>query len=604
MTGPLRRSSEGLRYRLTRFPLRPAGTTHAARSDDEPGEALTESQLDDHRLRRLLEVGRTLITELDVDAVLDRLLEVAQELTGARYAALGILDPDRRELDRFLTRGIDQTTQRAIGDYPRGRGILGVLIEEPKPLRVRIIGHHPRSYGFPAGHPEMNGFLGVPVLIRGKAWGNLYLSEKEGEEFDESDEEAAVILAGWAALAIENARLYQKVDERRSELERALTGLEATTAIARALGGETRLDRVLELIVKRARTLVEARMVLILLEEGDDLVVAATAGEAPEDLVGRRLAIAGTVTGGVLRSGRAQRVRDLDDRLQVSMGTFGVAVRSALLVPLVFRGRGHGVIAAYDRIASDAEFGEPDERLMLSFAASAATAVAAAKSVQEDRLRHSIESSEQERRRWARELHDETLQVLGGLQVVLSAALRRDDLEGFRTATTSAVEQIRAEIDGLRALITELRPAALDELGLEPAIIALCDRSQTVEGLVVHHRVELNGRLSPELESTVYRLIQEALTNVAKHANAEQAWVEVREDDGAVEVRVRDDGAGIDLDQPSAGFGLQGMRERVALAGGTLYFDASQPGTLVRATMPATRPADLATSPATRPASR
>lgn len=565
------------------------------------GEALTESHLDEPRLWRLLDVGRTLVAELDVEAVLDRLLKVAQELTGARYAALGILDADRRELERFLTRGIDETTQRAIGHPPRGRGILGLLIEDPAPLRLRTIGDHPRSYGFPPGHPEMNGFLGVPVLIRGEAWGNLYLTEKDGGEFDAADEEAAAILAGWAALAIENARLYQDVDERRSELERAVTSLEATTAIARALGGETRLDRVLELIVERARALVEARIVLILLEEGDDLVVAATAGDAPQDLVGRRIAIAGTLTGRVLRSGHAERVLDiderLDERLRISMGAFGLAAHSALLVPLVFRGRGHGVIAAYDLVAADAEFGEPDERLMLSFAASAATAVATARSVEEDRLRYTIESSEKERRRWARELHDETLQVLGGLQVLLSAALRRDDLEAFRTATTSAVEQIRAEIGGLRALITELRPAALDELGLEPAIIALCDRSQTVEGLVVHHRVDLNGRPSPELESTLYRLVQEALTNVAKHANAEQAWITVLEDGGAVEVEVRDDGVGIDLNEPSPGFGMQGMRERVALAGGTLCFEASRPGTLVRATMPATRPATRPPSP-------
>lgn len=133
----------------------------------------------------------------------------------------------------------------------------------------------------------MRSFLGVPVLIRGEAWGNLYFTEKEA--FDQSDEEAAVVLAQWAAIAIENARLYQSVDERRQELERAVTSFEATTAIARAIGGETRLDQVLELIVKRARALVEARMVLILLEEGDDLVVAATAGEAPSDLVGRRI---------------------------------------------------------------------------------------------------------------------------------------------------------------------------------------------------------------------------------------------------------------------------------------------------------------------------
>lgn len=184
--------------------------------------------------------------------------------------------------------------------------------------------------------------------------------------------------------------------------------------------------------------------------------------------------------------------------------------------------------------------------------------------------------------------------MLGGLQVLLSSALRRDDLDGFRTATASAVEEIRAEISGLRALITELRPAALDELGLEPAVVALCERAQTVEGLVAHRRVELNGRLTPELESTIYRLVQEALTNVGKHARADQVWVTVSEQGDAVEVAVRDDGVGIELERPSAGFGLHGMRERVALAGGTLTFAASNPGTLVQATMPAKRPAATA----------
>jgi GAF domain-containing protein len=126
-----------------------------------------EPGLDERRLRRLIEVGRTLVAELDLDAVLNRLLEVARELTGARYAALGILDDRREGLERFLTLGIDQHTRRAIGNLPRGRGVLGLLIEDPKPLRVSRVGDHPRSYGFPAGHPPMDSFLGVPILIRG-----------------------------------------------------------------------------------------------------------------------------------------------------------------------------------------------------------------------------------------------------------------------------------------------------------------------------------------------------------------------------------------------------------------------------------------------------
>ena len=143
---------------------------------------------------------------------------------------------------------------------PRGRGILGVLIDSPEPLRLPAVGHHPKSYGFPPGHPPMSSFLGVPVLIRGQAWGNLYLTEKEGgEQFDAVDEESVGILAAWAAIAIENARLYEAVAARRDELEVSVRRLEATTAIARAIGGETDLDRVLELIVKRGRALVGAR---------------------------------------------------------------------------------------------------------------------------------------------------------------------------------------------------------------------------------------------------------------------------------------------------------------------------------------------------------
>ena len=166
-----------------------------------------------------------------------------------------------------------------IGDLPRGRGVLGELIRDAAPLRLDDVGEHARSYGFPPGHPPMKSFLGVPIRIRGEVFGNLYLTEKEGGDFDEADEQAVVILADWAAIAIDNARLYKSVWDRRAELERAVRGLRATSEIARALGGETELERVLELIVKRGRALVEARSVMILLEDQGDLVVAATAGE-------------------------------------------------------------------------------------------------------------------------------------------------------------------------------------------------------------------------------------------------------------------------------------------------------------------------------------
>src|SRR4029450_11533847 len=163
--------------------------------------------LDERRLRLLLEIGTSLVSELDSEAVLRRVVDAGRELTGARYAALGILDSDRRGLDRFLTVGIDDATRRAIGDLPRGAGILGELIRHPEPLRLTDISEHPRSYGFPPEHPPMTTFLGAPVLVRGEAWGNIYRTEKEGGEFDEADEQALLVLARWVAIAIENAHL-------------------------------------------------------------------------------------------------------------------------------------------------------------------------------------------------------------------------------------------------------------------------------------------------------------------------------------------------------------------------------------------------------------
>ena len=214
--------------------------------------------------------------------MLQRLLEVARELTGARYAAIGVLDERRQALERFLTVGIDEDTHRQIGDLPRGRGVLGALISDPRPLRLADVSAHPRSYGFPLAHPPMTTFLGVPIVIEGEAWGNLYLTEKAGGEFTDEDEEAAVVLAGWAAIAIANARLYRAVSERRDELERAIRGLETTTEISRALGGVTDLDRVLELVVKRSRALIDARTAEIALLDGDEFVIAAVAGEGVE----------------------------------------------------------------------------------------------------------------------------------------------------------------------------------------------------------------------------------------------------------------------------------------------------------------------------------
>ena len=251
------------------------------------------------------------------------------------------------------------------------------------------------------------------------------------------------------------------------------------------------------------------------------------------------------------------------------------------------------MLAAFDRGQDGDVFGEDDEQMLRTFAASAATAVALAQSVQADRLRSTLSAADAERRRWARELHDETLQGLGGLRLLLASALRQDDLPRAQEAMRKGVEQTEQEIENLRAIITELRPAALDELGLRSAIEGLLDHHRERSGFQIDGELVLPGpsagaeRLDEDLETAVYRLVQEALTNVAKHARASNVRVAVRESGGELLVEVQDDGAGFDPETGSPGFGLAGMRERVSLAGGTLSIDSGEQGTLVRVCLPA-----------------
>ena len=554
--------------------------------------------LDERRLRRVLEVGRSVVSELDLEALLQRVLEEARELTGARYAALGILDTQRSELERFLTLGIDDETHQRIGALPRGRGVLGVLIDEPQPLRLRDVSEHPRSYGFPLGHPRMTSFLGVPIRVLGESYGNLYLADKHGdEEFDADDEDTIVLLASWAGVAIANARAYHGEHDRRRQLEQAVRGLEASTAIARAVGGETDLGRILELIVKRARALVDARGVLILLHEGDELVVTAIAGQLEGALLHQRIPVEGSISGHVMQTRRPERLQNLPDQLRFAMAR-QVMVSSGLFVPLVFRGRPVGVLNVFDRTGG--EFTADDERLLEGFAASAATAVATAQTVASEGLRRSIEASERERQRWALELHDETLQELAGLKVLLTGARENGDVDTIHATLDAAIEQIDTEITGLRRLITDLRPAALDAFGVKAALEGLAERITTTSGVEIVLQVDLayeSGRsarrLPPTLESALYRLVQEALTNVVKHADATAVDVSMIERDGRVELLVQDDGRGFDPDDGTDGFGLLGMRERAVLLDGRLEVESAPgAGTTVRATIPSAHDAD------------
>jgi signal transduction histidine kinase len=553
-----------------------------------PKESKGGSQ--NERFERLIGVGTSLLSELDLEAVLRSVVEACRELTSAQYAALGVLDREGRELERFIYLGIDDETRRAIGSLPRGRGVLGELIRDPVPLRLRDVNEHPHAYGFPPDHPPMHSFLGVPITIRGETYGNLYMTEKEGgEQFDEEDEAAAVTLATWAGIAIENARLYTTLREREAEVELALKRSETTVDIARAIGGETDVNRVLDLIVKRARALVEARTLLVFLRREGHLVVAAQAGEIGEEVRHLTIPTDDAVFQAAMQGRVAQRLEPgsppSEARLRERLGA-----ESALVVPLLFRGFAVGALVALDREAGGTDFDEEALRLLQAFAASAATAVATAQSVEADLLQQRVEAGERERRRWAQELHDETLQGLAAIRISLATALngsRPDRDERIKEAAEKTIAQLEDQINELSRLISDLRPAALERLGLPGALEALAEECSARGALSMETDFEIDEKLSGEEERVVYRVVQEALNNVLKHSEASSASVSARLSEDRVEIVVRDDGTGFDPDSVGGGHGLGGMRERVEMLGGEIKIGSeSGAGTRVSARVP------------------
>jgi signal transduction histidine kinase len=558
----------------------------------------------------LLGVAESVLGELCLDVVVDRVLLSARALTGARYAALGVFDASATKLDRFITVGMGEDARAEIGELPRGRGVLGELIRHPVPLRVAEVGEHPQSYGFPLGHPPMHSFLGVPILAGGVLFGSLYLTEKAGGgEFTDSDEESASTLARFAGIAIDHARRYACAAERRDELAQMVAALEATTEITAAVGGATDVRVILEVVAKRGRALVSARMLVIELLDGSELVVAAAAGDPPEGLVGERIAVADTVGSAALRTRTTQRLEVDLNRVrfdQHGLGRLGVSADAGLVVPLVFHDHSYGVVIALDRLHEGPRFTAEDQRLLEAFATSAATAVATARASASQLHHERVAAAEDERARWARELHDETLQSLAQLRFSLSAARRRGDVQVLERAVSEAIEQLDEGVANLRALVTDLRPAALDDFGLGAAIEALADRASR-HGLEVGRSIDLayehgleTTRHAPDLETGMYRIVQEALTNAVKHGHAKRAAITIRESRGTVVLTVRDDGDGFDPSTRSPGFGLQGIRERAELLNGTVQIDSSAgDGTTVTARLPVQRrtPAAAAGTP-------
>jgi signal transduction histidine kinase len=523
------------------------------------------------RLRTLLQTGIAISSELSLDAVLERIVEAAAELTGARYAALGVIDRAGTGLERFVTAGIDEETRTTIGEPPHGRGILGVLIREARPLRLRDLTEDPRSVGFPPGHPPMRTFLGVPILLRGVSFGNLYLTEKGTGDFTDDDEELLMLLASQAAVAVENARLYEAATAWSRQLE-------SLNEIGNALVGELDLGRLLQLVASRLRELIGARLVAIVLPAGGaEMLVEAAAGERAEKLIGLRLAREGSKAGRVLERRRSERVDSVLDDPEVDQATTRLlGAMTGLFVPLLARDEAIGVVIAHDKLGPDARFADADLRLAEQFAARAAIAVDLSRRVARDALRRVVEGQELERQRLARELHDETGQALTSILLGLRAVEDADSPQATRAAARQLRELVVATLQDVRRLAVELRPKALDDFGLVAALERLVQTFGESTGIKTQLEASLEERLPAEVETTLYRVVQEALTNVVKHAGARNVSILLRRREGAAMAVVEDDGAGFDPAGVSdGGLGLLGMRERVSLVDGRLEIEAS-----------------------------
>ena len=388
----------------------------------------------------------------------------------------------------------------------------------------------------------MSSFLGVPILLRGTAFGNLYLTEKEGGgEFTDEDEEIVRLLAAQAAVAIENARLYESARQWSRQLE-------SLNEVSEALVTEAELSQLLDLAASRLRELLGARVVLIELPtpDGVSLAVEAASGEHAADRLGLRIERERSKAGRTFARRRSERIDSLIDDPEVDQTVPRlIDATAALYVPLLVRDRAVGVVVVYDKEGVDPRFSDADMRVAQAFANRAALALDLSERVGREAVRALLEGQELERRRLSRELHDETGQALTSILLGLKPLERQVGEE--------PVAQIRAlvasALDDVRRLTVELRPPALDDFGLEAALERLTSVVAERSGLDIQLSVAAGLSLPAECETAVYRIVQEALTNIVKHAAARSVSVVIATGSGAVRAVIEDDGVGFRVER-------------------------------------------------------
>ena len=529
---------------------------------DRVGEVMASRE----RLRSLLDAVVAIGTDLDLRSTLQRIVEAACALAGARYGALGVLSADHTGLADFITHGIDQAAHAKIGDLPHGRGVLGLLITDPHPVRLPDITKHPDSYGFPPHHPPMHSFLGVPVRTRDQIFGNLYLAEKQGaDEFSQDDEEIVVALAAAAGVAIDNARLYELAQRRQSWLA-------ATAEITGVLLGTVRRTEALRLIARRAREVSGAELVLVMLydEENARYTIDVADGVDPSSggLVGKLVAVEPAAAA---EFGR-ERYRAVENLGALAEWPGPVPESPAMAVPLAAAGTLHGVLIVTQPAGQPPS--DEDAVQLSTFAGHAALALERARAQQERQQLVLLE----DRERIARDLHDVVIQRLFATGMHLQAAVQQAAKPEVAKRMNAAVDDLDATIRDIRRSIFELRTptgpssmrtelheaaeGAAQALGFRPVL----DTSGPVDSAV-----------PDDIKPEILAVLREALSNIARHAQATTARVSLRAANGEVVLRVQDDGVG--FDPSSARGGIVNMGERAYDLGGTFEVGPPPAGT-------------------------
>ncbi len=536
--------------------------------------SLTREQLED-RLAALHLASLELVRDLSRNAVLERIVHLAREQANAQYAALGMVD-ENNELVKFIPVGMADDEIKRMAHPPKGLGLIGALQKEKQTIRVAQIQDDSRSIGFPENHPNMESFLGVPIISGDRLLGQIYLTDKKnGAEFTEEDESVIETLAAYAAVAIENARLYETVLKRDKKLAQRNQDLSLLNDLAKTLAGSMEVNEILDEALTRVIKYlgVEAGEVFLWEDGRRELQLAIHRGEAPEAFLDQeRLNVGECFIGRVAHLGQSLVSTALEnDPRFLRKAIIEAGFKSIACIPLKARRKVVGVLSVVSR--EKREFNERELSLLEAIGTWAGTAVENARLQNQARRLAVLE----ERERIGMDLHDGIIQSIYGVGLALEYAYLSAEENPLltREKIENSIEGLNATIRDIRAYVADLRPRQLrDEQPFQQGIERLVNDFQTVSSTKATLRTVDDGLAALPRENglALFHICQEALANVAKHAHAQNADIHLWVTEDRVLLKVEDDGRGFDpisIDE-ALGHGLSNMRRRVQKVGGEI----------------------------------